>query len=323
MTTRRRLTSFDVARACGLSRATVSYVLNNDSRRNIPPETRDRVLKAAQSLGYHPFAPARILRAGQSRLILGIVQFERVDPVMAGIMHYLQRKLISRDFTLVWHVDATMALEPAHPSNNVAPAAVVAIVDEKAPTVPTFLRQFGVPIVSVANLTVGRDVGRMQVRRLVGQGIRAIGFAAPERTDLQSLSAARLEGVRLECAKLGLKRPIVQVVPSSRIGAQQAVAKIFSRGVRRVGICSYNDEVALALLAALSDAGIAVPEEVAVVGCDNISLGELSTPPLTTIAFNPNEYLDLLIDNIVAVCNGARPVGSTVIPLSMVIRGSG
>jgi len=242
---------------------------------------------------------------------------------MAGIMHYLQRKLISRDFTLVWHVDATMALEPAHPSNNVAPAAVVAIVDEKAPTVPTFLRQFGVPIVSVADLTVNKDVGRMQVRRLVGQGIRAIGFAAPERTDLQSLSAARLEGVRLECAKLGLKRPIVQVVPSSRIGAQQAVAKIFSRGVRRVGICSYNDEVALALLAALSDAGIAVPEEVAVVGCDNISLGELSTPPLTTIAFNTDEYLDLLIDNIVAVCNGARPVGSTVIPLSMVIRGSG
>jgi DNA-binding LacI/PurR family transcriptional regulator len=73
----------------------------------------------------------------------------------------------------------------------------------------------------------------------------------------------------------------------------------------------------------LSDAGIAVPEEVAVVGCDNISLGELSTPPLTTIAFNTHEYLDSLIDNIVAVCNGARPVTSTVIPLSMVIRGSG
>jgi hypothetical protein len=186
---------------------------------------------------------------------------------MAGIMHYLQRKLISRDFTLVWHVDAKMALEPAHPSNNVAPAAVVAIVDEKTPTVPTFLQQFGVPILSVVNLTVGQDVGRMQVRRLVGQGIRAIAFAAPERSDLQSLSAARLEGVRLECVKLGLKRPIVQVVPSTRIGAQEAVAKIFSRGVRRAGICCYN--------------------------------------------------------NIVAVCNGARPTRSNVIPLSLVIRGSG
>jgi DNA-binding LacI/PurR family transcriptional regulator len=323
MTTRRRLTSLDVARACGLSRATVSYVLNNDTKRNIPPETRERVLQAARRLGYHPFAPARILRAGQSRLILGVVQFERVDPVMAGVMHYLQRKLIARNFTLVWHVDAKMALEPAHPSNNVTPAAVLAIVNEKAATVPTFLRQFGVPIVSVMNLTVGQDVGRMQVRRLISQGIRAIAFAAPERTDLQSLSAARLEGVRLECAKLGLKRPIVQVVPSSRIGAQEAVAKIFSRGVRRVGICCYNDEVALALLAALSDAGIVVPEEVAVIGCDNTSLGELTTPPLTTISFNPQEYLDLLIDNIVAVCNGARPVRNTVIPLSLVIRGSG
>jgi DNA-binding LacI/PurR family transcriptional regulator len=80
--------------------------------------------------------------------------------------------------------------------------------------------------------------------------------------------------------------------------------------------------VALALLAALSDAGIAVPEEAAVIGCDNISAGELSTPPLTTICFNIQQYLGLLSDNIVAVCNGAPPARSSLIPLSLVVRRS-
>jgi DNA-binding LacI/PurR family transcriptional regulator len=64
---KKRLTSADVARASGVSRGTVSYVLNNDPRQSIPTETRERVLKAARTLGYQPFAPARSLRAGYSR----------------------------------------------------------------------------------------------------------------------------------------------------------------------------------------------------------------------------------------------------------------
>ena len=64
MTSKQRLTSHDVARESGLSRATVSYVLNNDPRQTIPEETRQRVLRAARKLGYRPSAPARALRAG-------------------------------------------------------------------------------------------------------------------------------------------------------------------------------------------------------------------------------------------------------------------
>ena len=71
-----RVTSEDVARASGVSRATVSYVLNNDPRQSIPQETRERVLKVARELGYRPFTAARILRAGYSRIVLVVLQFE-------------------------------------------------------------------------------------------------------------------------------------------------------------------------------------------------------------------------------------------------------
>ena len=82
-----------VARASGVSRATVSYVLNNDPRQSIPAETRERVLKAARTLGFQPFAPARSLRAGYSRLVLLVVQFEQVDPNVACDLHYLETGL--------------------------------------------------------------------------------------------------------------------------------------------------------------------------------------------------------------------------------------
>jgi DNA-binding LacI/PurR family transcriptional regulator len=322
MTTKRRLTSFDVARASGVSRATVSYVLNNDPRQTIPPKTRERVLKAARKLGYRPFAPARALRAGYSRLILGVLQFEQVDAGLAGDMHYLEAELTARQFTLIWHVGSKMAMDQTHPSANLAPAAVIAFVDESAPALAAFLRQFDVPILSLINETVRQDAGRAQVAYLAQHGKRRIVFAAPERSDVQSLSQARLDGVRQECAKLGLKPPFVHVVPSSRTGAQDAIAKILMRRSPPLGICCYNDELAFAVMAALSDAGISIPESVAVIGSDDIPLAQLSIPPLTTIAFNNRQFLDLLIENIVLTSNGESPREVPPIPLSVVVRAS-
>lgn len=65
-----RVRSVDVAREAGVSQATVSYVLNNDPRQSIPEETRARVLEVARKLGYQPYAPARMLRSGKSKLVL-------------------------------------------------------------------------------------------------------------------------------------------------------------------------------------------------------------------------------------------------------------
>ena len=98
------VTSVDVARASGVSRATVSYVLNNDVRQSIPEETRERVLKAARDLGYSPFTAARILRVGHSQLVLVVLPFEQVDPAMARYLKALEEGLAARGFTLIWHV---------------------------------------------------------------------------------------------------------------------------------------------------------------------------------------------------------------------------
>lgn len=321
MTSKQRLTSHDVARESGLSRATVSYVLNNDPRQTIPEETRQRVLKAARKLGYRPSAPARALRAGYSQLILGVVQFEQVDPNMARDMHYLEAELAKRQFTLIWHVGSQLAIGQGHPSTNLAPAVVIAF-DETLSELRNFLRQFGVPVLSLVNASARQATGEAQVTYLSERGKRSMVFAAPERSDLQTLANARLEGVRKECAKRGLKPPLVQVVPSSREGAGEAIKSILDKRTPPLGICCYNDEIAFGVLSALTDQGISIPNSIGVIGCDNIPLSQLSIPALTTIAFDNREFLDSLIENIVAASKQDRTRKRPPIPLSVIERDS-
>jgi DNA-binding LacI/PurR family transcriptional regulator len=318
----RRVTSSDVARASGVSRATVSYVLNNDPRQSIPPETRQRILKAANELGYRPFTPARILRAGYSRLVLVVLQFEQVDPAIARDLKGLEARLAARGFSLIWYVGLHTMVDHTHPSANLTPAVIVSFVDESDPAIAAFLEQFHVPILSLSSATNRQAVGRAQVTYLVQHGHRSIVFAAPWRRDVQRLAQARLEGVRQGCAELAVEPPFVQVMPPSLESAREAIAHLLSRQSTPFGVCCYNDEVAFAVLAALSDAGIPIPESVAVIGCDDIPLAQFSMPPLTTIYFDNEQQLDLLINNILAASRG-EPLQEVPPPhLSVIVRAS-
>ena len=203
----RRVTSEDVARASGVSRATVSYVLNNDPRQSIPLETRERVLKIARELGYRPSTAARILRGGYSRIVLVVLQFEMVDPAMARSLKELEAVLAEKGFSLIWYVGVHTTSEHIHPSTNLTPAVIVSLVDESNADISEFLRQFNVPILSMNSETTRQPVGKAQVSYLVERGHRRMVFAAPERQDVQWLAQARLDGVLQSCIEHQLDHP--------------------------------------------------------------------------------------------------------------------
>ncbi len=318
----RRVTSEDVARASGVSRATVSYVLNNDPRQSIPLETRERVLKVARELGYRPFTPARILRAGYSRIVLVVLQFEMVDPAMARSLKELEAALAGKGFSLIWYVGVHTASGHIHPSANLTPAVIVSLVDETDADISEFLRQFNVPILSMNSETSRQAVGKAQVSYLAGRGQRRIIFAAPERRDVQWLAQARLDGVRQGCVEHALEPPTVQVVPAFRIGAREAIMHLLAQQSPPFGVCCYNDEVAFAVLAACSDASTQVPEQIAVIGCDDIPLAQLSIPSLTTITFDDSHWLATLTENILAASRGEPIREELPKPLSIVVRTS-
>jgi len=317
MTKKPRVTSFDVARASGVSRATVSYVLNNTAGHPIPSETRQRVLKAAHELQYRPFGPARTLRERNNHLILGVLPFEQVDSAIARDLHYLQAELAKRQFSVVWHVGPHVPIENAHPSAFLSPSAVISFSDKVDSSLSHFLNQFGVPVLFLKTRR-RQSVGQRQVNYLVDSGKQNIAFAALERRGISN----HLDDVRQACARLGLRPPIVHIVPSSRRGARKTIAKILKRPGVPLGVCCHNDEVAFRLLAGLCDSGIRVPETVAVIGCDDVALAQLTIPPLTTVAIDNKEYIDFLVGNILAATKGECPRKIAPFSFSLITRQS-
>src|SRR6185312_14686232 len=97
----RRVTSADVAREAGLSRATVSYVLNDTPHQKIPDETRQRVLATAARLGYAPSAAARALRSGRSELVLCLLPDWPMGPQVGEMLEHLSSSLAQYGLTFV------------------------------------------------------------------------------------------------------------------------------------------------------------------------------------------------------------------------------
>ena len=101
---RERITSVDVAREAGVSQATVSYVLNNDPRQTIPEDTRAKVLEAVRKLDYQPYAPARSLRTGQSKVVLVVYQQSSIESGVSRILEEIAEAVGKLGFSLVWQL---------------------------------------------------------------------------------------------------------------------------------------------------------------------------------------------------------------------------
>jgi len=127
-------------------------------------------------------------------------------------------------------------------------------------------------------------IGRIQVEHLAAGGRTRIGYAHP--TDQRLLSFARprlLRGAQQACAELGLESPVVRTIDLTLESTRRAVEDWHAVDPPVDGVCAYNDEVAIALLAALRRNGQAVPDDVAVIGVHNIPLAQVCDPPLTSL----------------------------------------
>src|SRR3954449_3693311 len=105
----RRVTSADVARLAGVSRATVSYVLNDTPRQSISADTRTRVLDAAAQLGYAPSAAARALRSGRSDIVLCLLPDWPIGPTVGLFLEHLSAALAAEGLTFVAHPRARVS----------------------------------------------------------------------------------------------------------------------------------------------------------------------------------------------------------------------
>lgn len=312
------MTSADVARESGVSRATVSYVLNDTPDRSISAATRALVLETAERLGHVPYAPARALRSGRMNVVLVIVPGFSIGYIFDLTLDDLNRTLGSRGYALL----VTRIREEKEGLNlrelwgSVTPTLVVAMGG-----LPDHARRFiamsQAPLIDERGILSHVEMGRMQAEYLIGRGHTRLAFAYPEDPSIDRYARQRLEGVTEVCLARGLEAPVVGWI-GTRVDAVRQVIEYW----RRTGItavCAHNDDLGLMILTALRTMGLEPGEDLAVMGVDDIPLAAMG---LTTIAISTEVFTAALIERVVAALEQREPVPPTEPTLRLVVRSS-
>ncbi|UGQ12564.1 LacI family transcriptional regulator [Yinghuangia sp. ASG 101] len=308
MPRRKRPTSTDVARAAGVSQTTVSFVLNDRPGHGIPEETRQRVLEAARRLDYRPHATARSLARGRSDIaVLAIPGL----PIGAGISRFVEglaAELAAHGLTLVTHLAGGRGRPLTDVCAEIGASAVIGFEAFDDATVRALYRAGAdVVIPSSPEGSSTAPIGRFQARHLIERGHRRLGYALPRHPGLLRMAEGRLRGVAEACAEAGLAPPVVRSTDLEAATAAEAVAGWRAEAV--TGVCAFNDETAIAVLAGLREHGLTAPADLAVVGVDDIPTARLADPPLTTISFDLGEVVRRRAAMVVAGLAGREPPG--------------
>jgi DNA-binding LacI/PurR family transcriptional regulator len=149
--------------------------------------------------------------------------------------------------------------------------------------------------------------GYLQVEHLANAGHRRIGYALPDNPRLHDLATLRLEGAREACADLGLPEPVTVAMPLTVEGGATAVSKWRRVDPPVTGVCAYNDEWAMAVLAGMRVLGLSAPAALAVVGVDDIPAAALAAPPLTTVTSDMRAIAKHVADSVVCSLSGGEP----------------
>jgi DNA-binding LacI/PurR family transcriptional regulator len=296
-------TSADVARAAGVSRATVSYVLNGSSSGRVGERTRQRVLAAARELGYVPNAAARSLRAGRSGIVLMDDPNIVWGPLYNEFIAALRAGLYELGYTAVVYGES-VPQDPDLVARRWAELRPTAVMFGAGLTITAdavdLLKRSGTRAVigwgaeqvpgahwMRTDLTA---VGAVATRHLLERGRRAIGVLVPTDATLDYFSHPRYEGA-LAAAAAFTRFAESAAGEAPRIErldldyTEEAAADLAARlpGLGLDAIFTYNDEYAMLVAAALQDAGIRIPRDVALVGSDDLMLCRLLRPRLTSV----------------------------------------
>lgn len=291
--TENRVTLKTLAQHLGLTPGTISAALNDSvAARAIPEHTKRRILEAARELKYRPNYFARTLRL-QRTYTIGVIAEQIGDPygamIISGIEEYLRdteyffltvihrhdhrvletysQMLLTRGVEGFITVDTSIREEPARPTVAIAG-------HQKAP--------------DVTNITLDhRLAARLALTHLFDLGHREIAFFKGQKTS--SDSEVRWEAICEIAEELGLRiRPELTVqINDDETTPQQLgypyAKELLSRRQRFTALFAYNDVSAIGAIWAFKDAGLEVPQDISVVGFDDVPMAVFSNPTLTTV----------------------------------------
>ena len=291
----KRVTTHDVAKRAGVSQPTVSLVLSRNANARVSPETRARVLEAAQELGYVPNVVARSLVRNRSYAI-GVIVPDLRNPFFAEVVSGAERVVSEAGYAVLLcetreiprdrHIQALLERQvdgmmmDAIGASSLREAMVAGVnlvlIDEPPDRWP-----------GVASDAIG--AGRLAAEHLLSLGHTRFGFIGPatnvhairmrERGFVQTLAA---NGIRIDSSML-------RRVPATAAGGQSGMRALLDLKQPPTAVFCINDLVAAGALKVCSIDGVTVPGDMSIMGCDDIELASLLVPELTTVSIPARE----------------------------------
>lgn len=293
-------TSADVARHAGVSRATVSQVLNGYAHR-FAPETAEKVRAAARELDYQPSAAGRTLRNGASDFVIALVPNTTFGGNLQDLFESATETLAERGLTLVLRLSTRSSTSLDRLVAGMKPRAVLSL----QPLTDVEKRVLDDREVPWFDPSPARDfdfrIGQLQADHLIDRGYKRLAFAHLQDARQDPFGLERERGVAEACGRHGLPEPT-----SIGLGLDpdQAKAALDAIGVG-YGVACYNDDVAITLLMAANAADWDVPGDIGLVGMDNTPLARVTNPRLVTVGYD----MDVVARNTVAAALRAMGEG--------------
>jgi DNA-binding LacI/PurR family transcriptional regulator len=320
-TTGRSPTSADVARRAGVSRATVSYVLNDLPDSRISEETRARVRAAADELGYTTHALARSLRAGHSDIILLPQIALPTGPMVSQFYEALAERLGALGYTFIVHLDpTTRGVEAARVWASLRPAGLLVEAERVSRRSIELMRIAGTRAIMVLGEAPSRlaptlvnndsDIGACAVEYLIAGGHRRLAVVVPRETALLRLGIERLNGGEraARAHKLSVERVDLAFDKAEAVD----LAACWKCAPHPTGVFTYNDEYGMLVMRVLLDAGFAIPGDIALVGADDLPLCTMLQPQLTSINKGSAAAIDVVAQTFHALIQGSMSEATTI-----------
>jgi LacI family transcriptional regulator len=323
------MTILDVARHAGVSPATVSRVLNQSSH-PVSEQGRRRVLAAARKLAYIPNLLARSLLT-QETAAIGVLIPDVSNPYYAAVLRGIEDAVGPSGRTVILgntdrrsdkqrlYLRALMErrVDGIIIAGGSFGRAEQEITGRALPVVMIGRHRARLPSVRIDNVAAGA----MATRHLVELGHRQIACLAGPAVSLTSADRVKGHLRALDAARIPAEAGLIVEVGFTPARTAEAIRALFDRAVRPTGVVAANDQVGIAVIRALHDLGLRVPDDASVVGFDDTPMASYTVPSLTTVAV-PTYGLGQTAVRLLLDVRSGRRASSVVLPCTLKVRES-
>ena len=326
---RSQVTRKDVARYAGVSTAVVSYVVNGGPK-NVAPATEAKVQEAIRLLGYRPNAAARALKLGSSETI-GLVIPDNSNPFFSLLAHAVEDAAADLGYALVLTNSAGNLAKERRNIRNLAARQVDGVVlssvlmepdlaDLESAEIPAVLLNHSADAPGFNSVGVDLAAGaKSAVEHLISHGHTNIALAMGTNTGNDF--DGREQGWLQALAEAGLPEGPIVRSPFTRDGGYTAGLRLLAAADRPTAIFASSDMQAVGILRAIHEAGLSIPDDIALAAFDGSAEAEYSWPPLTTVKQPVQAMAEAAVKALIQSPRGHEPE-HLIFPTELLVRRS-